>query len=272
MDATLDPLARILIFLLCCGVAWLPLGFPLMRSIGWSPSKPLILADKLKLVASLYLVIPLVLWGYSLWSREPFAGYGLRLDSEGLWQLISGLGLAIAGLAVLFGIQGSLGWLRWHKENLKRTGPVLWQALLIGLWVGVVEELLFRGFMLNVLKPYGGLAAVVVASIIFALLHLVWEPAEDLIGAAPQLPGLWLMGMVLAYARVLSDGSLNLAWGLHAGWVWGITVIDTAGLVSYPGTVPGWVTGLGSKPLAGLMGLGFLSATAGVLWAVYRTS
>ncbi|MBC8123021.1 MAG: hypothetical protein H7Y22_14425, partial [Gemmatimonadaceae bacterium] len=66
MSAIVDPLVRILIFLLCCGVAWLPLGIPLMRSIGWSPSKPLSLTDKLKLVASLYLVIPLVLWGYSL--------------------------------------------------------------------------------------------------------------------------------------------------------------------------------------------------------------
>ena len=96
---------------------------------------------------------------------------------------------------------------------------------------------------------------------IFAVLHLVWEQTETL----PQLPGLWLMGMVLVLARLADGHNLGIAWGLHAGWVWAIATIDTAGLITYTDKVSAWVTGINKKPLAGLTGIMCVSATGGVL-------
>jgi hypothetical protein len=64
----------------------------------------------------------------------------------------------------------------------------------------------------------------------------------------PQLPGLWLMGMVLVLARYVDGGSLGLAWGLHAGWVWAIASLDSAQLITYTGTGSEWVTGKNRKP------------------------
>ena len=96
------------------------------------------------------------------------------------------------------------------------------------------------------------------------MLHLVWEQKETI----PQLPGLWLMGMVLVLARYVDKGNLGLAWGLHSGLVWAIATIDTAELITYTGKVPPWVTGMYGKPLAGLTGISFLLATGAVLWWV----
>jgi hypothetical protein len=78
------------------------------------------------------------------------------------------------------------------------------------------------------------------------------------------------MGMVLTLACLCDRGSLGLAIGLHAGWIWGITSVDTLGSVTASRKVPEWVTGLGGKPLAGLLGIVMLLLVAGLLEIVYK--
>ena len=104
---------------------------------------------------------------------------------------------------------------------------------MLGLWISTTEELIFRGFLQNELnQDYPVWVAGAIASLIFAVTHLLWERQETL----PQLPGLWLMGMVLTLARWADGGSLWLACGLHAGWIWGllgiavVADIDTFGI------------------------------------------
>jgi membrane protease YdiL (CAAX protease family) len=135
--------------------------------------------------------------------------------------------------------------------------------LLVALFVGGIEELVFRGFLFTELqKDYSVWVAALISSSIFALLHLVWEQRET----TPQLPGLWFMGMVLVLARFVDGGSLGLAWGLHAGWVWAIATLDTAQLIDYTGKVSDWVTGKNKKPLAGVAGIVCLLFTVGIFW------
>jgi len=170
--------------------------------------------------------------------------------------------IAITGLAILFGLQTLLGWVQWQiagKEIISVTLPIL----LLAIWVSATEELIFRGFVLTQFQQdYSIYLAAAIASLIFALLHLVWEQKETI----PQLPGLWVMGMVLVLARYADKGSLGLAWGLHSGLVWAIATIDTAGLIIYTGKVPEWVTGKYGKPLAGITGISFLLAIGAVLY------
>jgi membrane protease YdiL (CAAX protease family) len=97
-----------------------------------------------------------------------------------------------------------------------------------------------------------------ISSLIFALLHLLWERQQTL----PQLPGLFLMGMVLVWARAIDHGSLGLAWGLHSGWVWGLALLDSAELMSYSDSGLVWVKGIYNQPLAGLAGILCLLGTA----------
>jgi len=173
--------------------------------------------------------------------------------------------VAVLGLGVMFWLQQRLGWIELDSANQQQLNAVWFPTLLIALGIGGIEELVFRGFLLNQLQPYPLWGAAIVSSSIFALLHLVWDGRETL----PQLPGLWLMGMVLVLARVVAHGNLGLAWGLHAGWVWGIACLDSTQWLSYTDRGPAWMTGLSHKPLAGLMGLLCLLGTAIGLLFVY---
>ncbi|MGA7937865.1 MAG: CPBP family intramembrane glutamic endopeptidase, partial [Kovacikia sp.] len=175
-----------------------------------------------------------------------------------------GLCLGILGLVLLFGIETWLGWIDWQQHNWNQILPFLLPLLVVGLLVGVVEELVFRGFLLTQFQQdYPVWLATVSSSLIFALLHLVWEGRA----ALPQLPGLWLMGMVLVVARWVDGGSLGLAIGLHAGWIWGMATLDSAQLIHHTKGHPEWMTGLSGNPLAGGMSLLMLLATGVALWS-----
>lgn len=256
---------------------WLPLGIPLAIALKWRPGQPITPQQKLSLVASLYLLAPLLLWGAAQLQGTTIAGYGFSTWPDFWRSLVLGWAIGASGLAILFGCEFGLGWLQWQRPQMLAETPekpsaqvffsllssVLLPTLLLGLWVSVTEEFIFRGFLLNQLQQdYAVGVAAAIASLIFALLHLVWEGRENL----PQLPGLWLMGMVLSLARWADGGSLGLACGLHAGWIWAIASLDTLQLITYTQRVPTWLTGLDDKPLAGGMGLLFLLGTGLLLW------
>ncbi|HEY9657978.1 MAG TPA: CPBP family intramembrane glutamic endopeptidase, partial [Allocoleopsis sp.] len=205
--------------------------------------------------------------------------YGLVSDRAigqmAIWQT-AGLGLLLASISLggLFVLQSKLGWLHWRfLTGSPQTPPAqgsippwvlpLLSTLGLALWVSCTEELVFRGFVFTTLQQeYAPWIAASIASLIFAVLHLVWEGKEGL----PQLLGLWLMGMVLSLARWVDQGSLGLAIGLHAGWVWVIAYLDTMQAMHYSNQAPSWLIGWGGKPLAGAMGLIFLLGTGLVLW------
>lgn len=248
---TSTALVKVAAFFIAWAAIWLPLAIPIAARLKWRPFQPLTTEQKLPLLAALYLIAPPILWGASWFDRLPFSNYGLEWEFSVLLSLIQGLGLGILSLILMFFGQWLLGWLEWHPKNWQRLGKVVLPVLVLGLWIGVTEELIFRGFLLNELQQdYSIWVAAIISSTIFALLHLLWEQKDTL----PQLPGLWLMGMVLVLARWVDGGSLGLAWGLHAGWIWGLTCLDSTELISYTGKGPAWLTGLGGKPLAGVAG------------------
>jgi membrane protease YdiL (CAAX protease family) len=248
---TSTAVVKIVCFFTAWVALWLPLAIPIATLLKWHPTKPLAAEQKLPLLAALYLIAPPILWGASWVEGLPFSNYGLDWKFTVLRSLGQGLGLSVLSLIVVFMSQWLLGWVEWHTENWQRLGKVLLPVLLLGLWIGVTEELVFRGFLFNELQQdYSLGVAAVISSIIFALLHLIWEQQNTL----PQLPGLWVMGMVLVLARWVDSGNLGLAWGLHAGWIWGLTCLDSSELISYTGKGPTWMTGLGENPLAGVAG------------------
>ncbi len=263
-------LLQVTIFFVAWVCLWLPLAVASTiilqkdkaTSASWQPFKQITAEQKLPLLASLYLIAPLVLWGANKIFDNSFYSYGVIWDWSSLQSLGIGFVFGVVGLAILFGLQTLLGWVEWQaigKEIVSITLPIL----LLAVGISAIEELIFRGFLLTQLQQnYSIYLAAAIASLIFAILHLVWEQKETI----PQLPGLWLMGMVLVLARYVDRGNLGLAWGFHSGLVWAIATIDTAGLITYTGKVPEWVTGKYGKPLAGVTGISFLLATGAVLW------
>ena len=248
---TSSALIKVAAFFIAWVALWLPLAIPIATLLKWHPPKPLAAEQKLPLLAALYLIAPPLLWGASWVEGVSFSNYGLDWKLAVLSSLGQGLGLGVLSLIIVFIGQWLLGWIEWHHQNWQRLGKVLLPVLFLGLWIGVTEELVFRGLLLNELQQdYSVWVAAAISSVIFALLHLIWEQQNTL----PQLPGLWVMGMVLVLARWVDGGSLGLAWGLHAGWIWGLTCLDSAELIAYTGKGPIWMTGLGDNPLAGVAG------------------
>lgn len=258
-------LIKIIVFFVGWVLLWLPIAILVAIASQGSSSHPLKAPEKLTLLLPLYAIAPLVLWGMSQLKAGTFSSWGFRLEPEFFRSLGWGLAIAVLGVAVLFILQLTWGWIKPQAVSQTSVAVTLLSTLLLGLWVSGIEELIFRGFLLNQLNTVWEInTAVIISSGIFALTHLIWEVKETL----PQLPGLFMMGLVLSLARSLTGGNLGLAIGLHAGWIWAIASIDTCAPMLATKIVPEWVTGIGNKPLAGVLGNLLLLTTAGLLWQI----
>jgi len=277
MSPSIPAIVKIILFFSTWIVVWLPAGIVLAIALKWHPPQPLG-NKKLPLLASLYLIVPFILWATSWIENTSFANWGWDWQPVVLISLLWGLGLGIISLVILFGLQLTAGWIELKKSGSSTeigektinlwaliVNPASLLTLLLGLWISATEELIFRGCLQNILQQdYSILIAAAIASFIFAIAHLIWEATETL----PQLPGLWLMGMVLTLARITDNGSLGLAIGIHAAWIWGITTVDTAQAIKPTSSVPEWITGIAAKPLAGAAGILLLLATATLLFLI----
>jgi membrane protease YdiL (CAAX protease family) len=256
------PVFLVIAFFMLWVSCWLPLVAILAITLNWQIDKSLQTEQKIPLLVSLYLLVPLILWGFQWLKLGSFTDYGLVGKVSVVSSFFLGFSLGVFGLGIVFFGQLYVGWCYLEKSHFKLIPSNLLIISLVALFVGGIEELIFRGFLLTKLEQnYSIWLGAIISSLIFAVLHLLWEQKETI----PQLPGLWLMGMVLVLARLADDNNLGIAWGLHAGWVWAIATIDTAELITYTDKVSPWVTGINKKPLAGLTGIICVLSTGVVL-------
>ena len=77
----------------------------------------------------------------------------------------------------------------------------LLEGLLVGIGVGLAEELIFRGWLLFEFDPdYAAPVALWVNAGIFAIAHYL-RPLSEIIKTWPQFVGLCLLGAALVWAR-----------------------------------------------------------------------
>ncbi len=266
-------------------LAWLPFGIPMSIRFQWLPFKPLMVPQKLILLLPLYAIAVPILAAWVHRNGNLLSDFGLTLNSQFMTSGIAGLGLGLVSFALLLGVEKSLGWISIRFSNLLtspdtpesnnalvapilRLGVLLAGLLTLSLIVSFVEELLFRGFLWGELRPaftIGGSA--LVSSIIFAVLHLIWEGWI----ARSQLGGLTLMGLVLCIARWVDQDTLGLAWGLHAGWIWAIASLDALQCLEHSPTAPVWLVGKPGQPLTGLLTLSCLFGTGLLMFLNHAT-
>lgn len=206
----------------------------------------------------MYVGLLTVLWGWQRGVRQEthvWASLGLRRP---FWrELLLGEVIAIASFSLLVLLEIRLGWLHWQNPQLTDLVGHLGWGLLMGLAVALVEELLFRSWLLREIEQdWPTLPALGASSLLFAAVH-TWTT---------QFFGLVVFGAVLAIATLIRQRRLSLAMGLHGGWVALITMLNSTNAISYPGTVPTWVTGVGGNPVAGVAGIiALLCVGAGLL-------
>ncbi len=190
-------------------------------------------------------------------------------------QFGSGWLLGILSFGIFLALLVILG----ERSILLKT-PADWPlriglALGSGLLVGIIEETIFRGFLLGgLLREWSRLVAVLLSSTLFSAVHFLHAKipvtsrfdldvglralvahVRPLAQPSTLLPfiGLVLVGVALAYAYLWTD-SLPFAIGLHAGWIF-LGKID--GFLLRERTSVQWLYGQ-QGILAGVLGWAFL--------------
>ncbi|MFU8852565.1 lysostaphin resistance A-like protein [Micromonospora sp. SL1-18] len=153
--------------------------------------------------------------------RRPWRDLGLTgRPGRGLWTgFLTGVMAMVAYFAVLW----TAGWARITGTELTERGVVPAVGLLaMGLFFfttsAVVQEVAFRGYVLQTLADGGSLRkAAIASSLIFAVLHFSDLPTP--LFALVLLADLTLMAGFLILTR-LSTGALWTAVGFHTAWNW----------------------------------------------------
>ncbi|MGA7935538.1 MAG: type II CAAX endopeptidase family protein [Kovacikia sp.] len=267
---------RILIFILILSLLWIPIALPIQWLVSLYAASPEASSNTATLLTLPLLYVEFILlvrwWGKRVYHQPDLLWrYGLEFSRRGGRELLLGLAIGVTLLFALFLVQGAANWLVWISP-FSHLPRVILEGLVVALAIGFAEELLFRGWLLDELqRDYRSDVALWVNAVVFALVH----------GIKPQFPALLLLGVTLVWAKrsrtnwddsncqtfskKILRGRLALSMGLHAGLVWGYYMINVGQLIKYTNRVPAWVTGIDRNPLAGVMGILFLSILALVM-------
>lgn len=251
---------------------WIAIALPLVQKFQWRPFQKTVPQQKLILLLPLYLMAPPIIWGANQFLNQSWQRLGISLNPNFGRSLLIGFGIAIAGLLLFTFFKCSLGLIAFEEKSksentstafLSQTVMPILGLLCLALWIGGIEELVFRGWLQTQLAiAYSPWLVAIWSSAIFAAVHLVWDNREGIW----QQPGLFLLGGVLAIARWVDGGSLALAWGLHTGWVWGLACLEAFWPSSPVADKPTWLTGRPAQPLTDVWDLALMAITAGLIW------
>jgi uncharacterized protein len=203
----------------------------------------------------LFFIVMLPWWSKQVYGRQKAFGYlGLTSSRRNGLNFLQGWVIGITSLMFLYFVQGWLGWLTWQPTQVP-WGELIGGGLLSSIGVGLVEELVFRGWILTELEAdYSPSVSLWSNALIFAALHF-GKPLNQMLGMLPQFPGLAIMGALMVIAKRSMGNLLGISIGLHAGIIGAVYLVDVGKMVKYTNQVSDWITGIGGMPSAGLMGI-----------------
>lgn len=198
----------------------------------------------------------------------PLVTVGFR-PRAGWWrQTAFGFGLAVVFLS-LFCVVVAM-WGAWHWDVADKSAGKLMGALvgflIAAAFIGLSEEVLFRGFLLqSLMQGFSTATAVAISSAIYSLMHfLMLSSARSGESILRSCLGLFLLGLVLSYAY-LRTRRLYLSMGIHAGLVFAVKAQTSWG--NRVPDAPGWLFG-GHYVTGGVLGWALLLLMAvAVHWA-----
>ena len=269
------------------GPRWLGtlLFVPLLLAVAWLLTRPLLWLgtdpEAVKLLVSLgafvlFLVcLPLRLrrvWG----STHPWRRLGLNAPvSTSIRALVRGLleaALLLLGLSLVLLVLGYA-----QVGDGLTLGQIINALALIG--VGFAEELVFRGWLWGELQlRLNWVPAVAAQAVIFSLLHTRFDQGWAI--PLGLLPGMVVLGLILAGQRSRDGNLLAGAVGLHGGLVAGWFALQS-GLLSLEPSIPVWLMGPNYTPAAdfpnynpvgGLLGWLSLALLLRLRWTWLRES
>ncbi len=255
LSTAIAPL-RLLAFFGVLLLIWVPIALPLAALIpdpNW---------DSIVTLLVLYgeFILLVRWWGRSV-HDEPWMlrRLGLVWTRRNGRDWLRGWAIGVGAVAALVGVETLFHLVDWNEPPSQFPQFVL-EGTLMGGAIGFVEELLFRGFLLDELeRDYSARRSAVVCALIFASIHFLKPLTWQLL---LPFPGLFLFGLILVWAKWLNRGRLGMSMGFHAGLVGAFYWVNVSDLTVRSVWVPEWVTGIDKHPFAGILGLLLLGAIA----------
>ena len=228
----------------------------------------------LPLVVATGLYSILYTWVFArVFDKRRLRDLGLRAHRGWVGNFAKGAALAFLVLGAVFAFSLATGSIR--VEGLARAAPegtsvvaYLLGTVLAFLTVGVYEELMFRGYVLQRLSDgTGRVASVVISSVVFAVLH-GFNPGADVLGIVNTV----FIGVILCvlYFRTRSlwmSIGFHTAWNFSLGYIYSLPV---SGLPLY-GILKVVEVDPGSRLTGGSYGpeAGFASTIALAAWGAW---
>ena len=152
--------------------------------------------------------------------HRPFRTFGIGFLPGWRQDFMSGLLIAAGMLATVIAGCYALGYVSMHWTGGQAPAATLLATFGLLLLAALNEELVFRGFPLQVLmEAMGEWPAIVAMSALFGVIHLS-NPYAALLGVINTIVAGILLS--LAYARTRS---LWLPYAIHAGWNVGLGLV-----------------------------------------------
>ncbi|AZK45286.1 CPBP family intramembrane glutamic endopeptidase [Paenibacillus lentus] len=186
---------------------------------------------------------------YAFFERRKGWSFGLKQPHGAAFALHGAVGgiILISLSAVFIWACGGIAWqtAAWDQDMLV---PMLKGAVLF-VGVAISEEIYSRGYIQGLLRyHYGKTPAIVVSSILFALLHSM---NPGVFSTPLPIANLFMAGVIMAVAREVTGGlwwpiGLHLTWNYFQGYIYGFNVSGTVSeysLLSATDQGPAWISG-----------------------------
>lgn len=218
--------------------------------------------------------------------KRDWAGFGLRLDRQGVRDIGLGLLLGAALMTGIFLVELAMGWITvsgfaWQTRPLgDLVRSLFWRIVVQMMVVAVTEEVVMRGYLLPTLEEGLGLPwAVAITSSVFGLIHLINPTAHG--WASYVIPfTLTMAGVFLALAYLVRRTlwlpiALHFAWNTFEYEIFALTgaAPESARFLITEITGPALWVGLPNSafgPEVGLLGVLAMAVGIVVLWRTRR--
>ncbi|MFD0738470.1 type II CAAX prenyl endopeptidase Rce1 family protein [Lysobacter koreensis] len=215
----------------------------------------------------------LVTWASLRLRREPLAAVGLQLDRNWARELLLGAGLGMALIALVTGLIVASGGVAFSLDPARSLGALVMGAWVF-VWVALLEELLFRGFVFQrLVDGIGAWPALLAMALLLAIGHWSNPGMEGATRAWASVDT--ALGAVLFGLAYLRTGSLAMPIGMHFGWNWAqgavlgfdVSGLDQAGwLLPEMLGKPQWLTGVAFGPEASVLAVLVDGAAIVLMW------
>ena len=238
---------------------------PFLYILGWILATPLLLIglgrETISLIGTiitfLIFIFSLPKWFEIRWGLiNTWKLVGLEINRKIVLYFLRGFLLSIILISLILIPIMKTEWGYW-VGNISPNKFINSIFLLIG--VGLAEELIFRGWLLEELKNQFGIKkAILTQALIFSIVHIGFDlPFWEMVSI---LTGLFFLGILLSLLRLKDNNSLWGCIGLHGGLV-GLWFITNNGLLAIAKDSPKWLVGPGNintNPLGGIFGISLM--------------